>query len=69
MEYFTDAVIQKISDGKEQVVFLLCNFAHKKGLKIDRSKHLVLESGHPSPMSANQGNGFVISISVLQTRI
>jgi uracil-DNA glycosylase len=49
MEYFTDAVIQKISDGKEQVVFLLWgNFAHKKGLKID--KHLVLESGHPSPM-------------------
>jgi uracil-DNA glycosylase len=30
---------------------------HIKGLKIDRSKHLVLESGHPSPMSANQENG------------
>jgi uracil-DNA glycosylase len=56
---FTDAVIQKISEGKEQVVFLLWgNFAHKKGLKIDRSKHLVLESGHPSPMSANQGKWF-----------
>lgn len=56
---FTDAVIQTISDGKEQVVFLLWgNFAHKKGLKIDRSKHLVLESGHPSPMSANQGKWF-----------
>jgi uracil-DNA glycosylase len=56
---FTDAVIQKISDGKEQVVFLLWgNFAHKKGLKIDRNKHLVLESGHPSPMSANQGKWF-----------
>ncbi|WP_016990161.1 uracil-DNA glycosylase [Flavobacterium sp. ACAM 123] len=56
---FTDAVIKKISDGKEQVVFLLWgNFAHKKGLKIDRSKHLVLETGHPSPMSANQGKWF-----------
>jgi uracil-DNA glycosylase len=56
---FTDAVIQKISDEKEQVVFLLWgNFAHKKGLKIDREKHLVLESGHPSPMSANQGKWF-----------
>jgi len=56
---FTDAVIEKISEGKEQVVFLLWgNFAHKKGLKIDRSKHLVLESGHPSPMSANQGKWF-----------
>jgi uracil-DNA glycosylase len=56
---FTDAVIQKISESKERVVFLLWgNFAHKKGLKIDRSKHLVLESGHPSPMSANQGKWF-----------
>ena len=44
---------------KENVVFLLWgNFAQKKGLKIDRSKHLVLESGHPSPMSANQGKWF-----------
>ncbi|SDW52175.1 uracil-DNA glycosylase [Flavobacterium degerlachei] len=56
---FTDAVIQKISDEKEGVVFLLWGaFAHKKGSKIDRSKHLVLESGHPSPMSANQGKWF-----------
>jgi uracil-DNA glycosylase len=69
MEFFTDAVIQKISDGKEQVVFCCGVICTKKGLKIDRSKHLVLESGHPSPMSANQGNGLVISISVLQTRI
>jgi uracil-DNA glycosylase len=58
-EKFTDAVIQEISDKKEHVVFLLWgNFAHKKGLKIDRTKHLVLESGHPSPMSANQGKWF-----------
>ena len=56
---FTDAVIQKISDEKENVVFLLWgSFAQKKGAKIDRSKHLVLESGHPSPMSANQGKWF-----------
>ena len=56
---FTDAVIQKISDEKEGIVFLLWGaFAHKKGLKIDRNKHLVLESGHPSPMSANQGKWF-----------
>lgn len=58
-EVFTDAVIQKISDQKENVVFLLWGgFAKKKGLKIDRSKHLVLESSHPSPMSANQGLWF-----------
>ena len=56
---FTDAVIQKISEETGQVVFLLWgNFAHKKGLKIDRNKHLVLESGHPSPLSANQGKWF-----------
>lgn len=56
---FTDAVIQKISDKKEHVVFLLWGaFAQKKGNKIDRNKHLVLESGHPSPMSANQGKWF-----------
>ncbi|MBA4277387.1 uracil-DNA glycosylase [Flavobacterium sp.] len=56
---FTDAVIQKISDEKEQVVFLLWgSFAQKKGSKIDRTKHLVLVSGHPSPMSANQGKWF-----------
>jgi uracil-DNA glycosylase len=56
---FTDAVIQKISDEKERTVFLLWgSFAQKKGSKIDRTKHLVLESGHPSPMSANQGKWF-----------
>jgi uracil-DNA glycosylase len=56
---FTDAVIQKISEEKKNVVFMLWgSFAQKKGSKIDRSKHLVLESGHPSPMSANQGKWF-----------
>lgn len=46
---FTDAVIQNISDKKEHVVFLLWGaFAQKKGAKIDREKHFVLESGHPS---------------------
>lgn len=56
---FTDAVIQAISDQKENVVFLLWgSFAQKKGSKINRSKHYILESGHPSPMSANQGKWF-----------
>jgi uracil-DNA glycosylase len=56
---FTDAVIQKLSDKKEGLVFLLWgNFAQKKGVKINREKHLVLESGHPSPLSANQGKWF-----------
>lgn len=58
-ETFTDAVIQKISDEKENVVFLLWGgFAKKKGAKIDRNKHHVLETGHPSPLSANRGLWF-----------
>ena len=41
------------------VVFLLWgSFAHKKGNKINREKHLVLECGHPSPLSANRGFWF-----------
>lgn len=56
---FTNAVVQKIATEKENVVFLLWgSFAQKKGIKIDRSKHLVLTTGHPSPMSANQGKWF-----------
>jgi len=58
-ETFTDAVIKKISDDKKEVVFLLWGgFAKKKGLKIDRTKHFVLETGHPSPLSANRGLWF-----------
>lgn len=58
-ETFTDAVIQKVSDSNEEVVFLLWGgFAKKKGLKINREKHLVLETGHPSPLSANRGLWF-----------
>lgn len=58
-EVFTDAVIQKISDTKENVVFLLWGgFAKKKGAKINRDKHHVLETGHPSPLSANRGLWF-----------
>ena len=56
---FTDAVIEQIAAEKQHLVFLLWGaFAQKKGSKIDRNKHLVLESGHPSPMSANQGKWF-----------
>ena len=56
---FTDAVIEMINREKTGVVFMLWgNFALKKGVKIDAEKHLVLQSGHPSPMSANQGKWF-----------
>ncbi len=55
-EQFTDAVIQKISDKKENVVFLLWgNYAISKSKFIDQNKHLVLTSVHPSPLSASRG--------------
>lgn len=58
-EVFTDAVIQQLSDEKEDLVFLLWGgYAKKKGSKIDQNKHLVLTSGHPSPLSANRGYWF-----------
>ncbi len=58
-ESITDGVIKMISTEFEGVVFLLWgNFAQKKSKLIDASKHLVLQSGHPSPMSANQGKWF-----------
>ncbi len=58
-EIFTNAVIKSISDKKENVVFLLWGGdAKKKSALIDRSKHHVLMSGHPSPLSANRGYWF-----------
>ena len=55
-EQFTDAVIKHISANTEHVVFMLWgNFAKKKEVLIDWTKHLVLKSAHPSPFSANNG--------------
>ena len=58
-EQFTDAIIAALSENKTGIVFMLWgNYAKKKGKYIDRSKHLVLEAGHPSPLSANRGLWF-----------
>jgi uracil-DNA glycosylase len=55
-EEFTDHVISVINKEKQNIVFLLWGaYAQKKGESIDRSKHLVLESVHPSPLSASRG--------------
>ena len=55
-EDFTDAVVKVISDEKEGVVFLLWGaYAQRKGEVIDRNKHHVLESPHPSPFSVHRG--------------
>jgi len=56
-EQFTDAAIRALSDERAHLVFMLWgNYAKNKGAHIDRTKHLVLESAHPSPFSA--ANGF-----------
>ena len=58
-ETFTDAVIKQISESKENIVFLLWGgFAKKKVKLIDKNKHHILTSGHPSPLSANRGYWF-----------
>ncbi|MDO4229424.1 MAG: uracil-DNA glycosylase [Capnocytophaga sp.] len=58
-ETFTDAVIRTISERSQQVVFLLWGgYAKKKAALIDSSKHCILTSGHPSPLSANRGYWF-----------
>ena len=58
-EVFTDQVIRTLSDKKEGLVFLLWGgYAKKKGRIIDSDKHLVLSTGHPSPLSANRGYWF-----------
>ena len=58
-ENFTDVVIEKLSTNKTGLVFMLWgNYARQKGKYINRDKHLVLESGHPSPLSANRGLWF-----------
>lgn len=55
-ERFTDAVIEKLNEREKPVVFILWgSHAQKKGAFIDRNKHLVLESVHPSPLSAHRG--------------
>jgi uracil-DNA glycosylase len=55
-EQFTDAVVQALSEEREHIVFMLWgNYAKQKGAHIDRAKHLVLESAHPSPFSAYSG--------------
>lgn len=55
-ERFTDAVIKALSEKREHVVFLLWGrYAREKGAHIDRKKHLVLESPHPSPFAAPSG--------------
>lgn len=55
-EEFTDAAVEKLNREKENLVFILWgSHAIRKGEKIDRNRHLVLTSPHPSPLSASRG--------------
>ena len=55
-EQFTDTVIQRVSEQKEHVVFILWGaYAQKKVELIDEKKHLVLKAAHPSPYAADRG--------------
>lgn len=55
-EEFTDAAVRALAQSKENLVFILWgSYAQQKGEFIDRSRHLVLQSVHPSPLSASRG--------------
>lgn len=55
-EIFTDNMIKHLNDNQSGIIFLLWgSYAHKKGMFIDSSKHTVLKSTHPSPLSAYRG--------------
>lgn len=55
-EQFTDAVIHRLAQDREHLVFILWGaYAQRKGEFVDRSRHLVLQSPHPSPLSAHRG--------------
>ncbi len=55
-EAFTDAAIRRLNDEREGIVFILWgNYAKQKGAHIDRARHCVIESAHPSPLSAHNG--------------
>lgn len=57
-QFFTDAVIKRLSDEREHLVFMLWgNFARNKRVYIDKSKHLILEAAHPSPLAGNAFSG------------
>ena len=58
-ETFTDAVIKVLSEQKENIVFMLWGgYAKSKASLINKDKHLILQSVHPSPLSANRGGWF-----------
>ena len=55
-EEFTDAAVRKLAEEREGLVFILWGaYAQRKGAFIDRSRHCVIESPHPSPLSASRG--------------
>lgn len=71
-EQFTDAAVRCLAEEREGLVFILWgSYAQKKGAFIDRKRHLVLQSAHPSPLSAYRGffgnHHFTLANDYLQT--
>jgi len=55
-EQFTDQVVRELNEGREHLVFILWgSYAQKKAAFVDRKRHFVIESPHPSPLSAHRG--------------
>lgn len=55
-EIFTDSIIKELAEKRENLVFILWgSYAQRKGSFIDRSRHFIIESAHPSPLSAYRG--------------
>jgi len=72
-EQFTDAVIQTLAQQKENLVFILWGaYAQSKAAFVDTSRHLVLQSAHPSPFSVHRGffgnNHFIMTNNYLRER-
>ncbi|XOD66945.1 MAG: uracil-DNA glycosylase [Flavobacteriales bacterium Tduv] len=72
-EIFTDAVVRTLSNKKENIVFLLWgSYAQRKGMMINRSRHHILQSAHPSPLSSHRGffgcRHFIIANQFLKSK-
>lgn len=72
-ETFTDAAIRKLAEQRQNIVFMLWgSYAQKKAAFIDAGRHFVLQSPHPSPLSAHRGfignNHFSLANNYLQSR-
>jgi uracil-DNA glycosylase len=68
-ESFTDAIIRKVNEKRDPVVFVLWGgYAQKKAKLVDATKHIIIQSAHPSPLSARMGSSGASRFSYDQQR-